>query len=204
MSEKSNKFTFNIGNVNNLAAGDNVTQYNLGSSSETVARPQEIGKKPNSKPSANETTPLVFISYSRKDEQEKDQLLAHLGVLEEANLIESWSDDQIGPGADWEMEISRAITTAKVAVLLITANFLTSKFVRQKEIPEILKRRDQEGLNIIPIISKACAWKTVDWLARMNVRPKNGRPIWGHSASDVDGNLAAIAEEIADIVGWQA
>lgn len=37
------------------------------------------------------TQPLVFISYSQKDEPEKEQLLAHLAVLQQAERLELWS-----------------------------------------------------------------------------------------------------------------
>ena len=146
------------------------------------------------------TRPTVFVSYSHKDEKEKNALLAHLGVLGSTGLIDLWSDDRIGAGADWESEITQAITKAKVAILLISANFLTSKFILQKEVPELLKRRDKEGLTVFPVIAKACAWKTVDWLASMNVRPKNGNPVWGGGGSHIDEDLAVIAEEVADII----
>lgn len=142
----------------------------------------------------------VFVSYSRKDKAEKDQLLSHLGVLQRANLIELWSDDQIGAGADWKAEISQAIARAKVAVLLISASFLTSDFILGQEIPPLLKRREHEGLIIFPVIAKACAWRTVDWLTKMNVRPKEGRPVWSDAGSHADEDLATIAEEIATIV----
>jgi hypothetical protein len=33
--------------------------------------------------------PTVFISYSHKDQQEKDNLLVQLGVLERVGLIET-------------------------------------------------------------------------------------------------------------------
>lgn len=149
------------------------------------------------------TRPTVFISYSKKDEEEKDRLLSHLGVLVGADLIDLWSDDRIGAGANWETEINKAITDARVAVLLISANFLTSKFNLENEVPKLLNRRDKENLTIFPVIATACAWNQVEWLANMNIRPRNGNPVWSDGGSHVDRDLATIAEEIADIVRWK-
>lgn len=150
----------------------------------------------------NQTTrPTVFISYSHQDEKEKNELLIQLGVLASADLIDLWSDDRIGAGADWEAEISQVIMNARVAILLISANFLTSNFIFRKEVPELLKRRDREGLTVFPVIAKACHWQAVDWLAKMNVRPKNGQPVWSDGGSHADEDLAAIAKEVASIVG---
>lgn len=143
--------------------------------------------------------PTVFISYSHKDEKEKDALLSHLGVLRQAGLIELWSDDDIKAGANREQVINQAIDRAKVAVLLISANFLSSD-VLKTEIPRLLKRRQGGGLTVFPVIAKHCVWKKVDWLAEMEVRPKRGIPVWREEGIYADKELAAIAEEVAGIV----
>lgn len=144
--------------------------------------------------------PVIFISYSHKDEREKDKLVSHLGVLRQEGLLDLWSDDRIGAGGDWEQEISEAMVQARVAILLISANFLTSDFILSKEVPILLKRRKSEGLTVFPVIAKACAWSEVGWLTEMNVRPKNDRPIWGAGSRRVDEDLAAIAKEVATII----
>ena len=146
------------------------------------------------------TQTTVFISYSHKDEKEKDELLSHLGVLKHAGLIDLWNDDRIGAGSDWEQEIQQAMTEARVAILLISANFLTSDFILGQEIPALLKRRQKQGLVVFPVIAKACAWQTVDWLRQMNVRPKNGKPVWGGGGTHVDEDLAKIALEVSKII----
>lgn len=145
--------------------------------------------------------PLVFISYSHRDETEKQQLVAHLKVLETSDLIELWVDDKIEGGASWEQEIKSKIAQAKLVILLISANFLTSEFILGKEIPDFLNRRQKEGLVVFPIIAKSCAWESFDWLVEMNVRPKNGTPIWtGNSEQAVDHHLTAITREIRTII----
>jgi len=146
------------------------------------------------------TRPIVFISYSHKDEKEKDALVTHLGVLANAGYIDIWVDDQLGAGDDWKAEIDRAMAQAKVAILLISANSLTSDFILSEEVPALLKRREREGLTIFPMIAKSCTWQSVDWLAEMNVRPKNGAPVWREAGRYADEDLAAIAKEVDQIV----
>jgi tetratricopeptide (TPR) repeat protein len=146
------------------------------------------------------TSPTVFISYSHKDEVWKDHLVTHLGVLQQEDILDVWDDRRIGAGEDWYQKIEEAIAKARVAVLLVSADFLTSKFIRSKEIPNLLERRDEEGLRIFPVIIKPCAWKQVKWLKKMNLRPKDGRALSGGSDFEIDTNLVAIAEEIASIV----
>ncbi|MCB0214391.1 MAG: toll/interleukin-1 receptor domain-containing protein, partial [Anaerolineae bacterium] len=147
--------------------------------------------------------PLVFISYSPQDEDIKDQLLSHLDVLSRAGLVEVWSADQIGAGAEWQTEIDNTIDQAKVALLLVTANFLNSDFILDEEVPALLQRHEEEGLVIVPVIAKACAWQRVDWLARLVGPPKRVKPIWRGPDSPVDETLAALANYVAKIVAGE-
>ncbi|MCB9107190.1 MAG: toll/interleukin-1 receptor domain-containing protein [Anaerolineales bacterium] len=147
--------------------------------------------------------PLVFISYSPADEALKDQLLSHLDVLGRAGLVEVWSADQIGAGAEWQAEIDRTIDQAKVALLLVTANFLNSDFILDEEVPALLQRREKAGLVIVPVIAKACAWQRVDWLARLVGHPERVKPIWRGPDSPVDETLALLANYVAKLVAGE-
>ncbi len=146
------------------------------------------------------TEPIVYICYSKEDEKEKNRLVSHLGVLQKSRLIKTWSDDQIDPGVNWKKEIDQAMAQATIAILLISADFLNSDFILETEVPTLLKRHQHEGLVIFPVIVKACAWKAVDWLTQMNVRPKNEIPVWDHNGRHVDKDLANIAEELAAFI----
>jgi hypothetical protein len=143
--------------------------------------------------------PTVFISYSHKDEDWKDRLVTHLGVLEEEGLLQTWNDRKIGAGDEWFEEIRKAMDTARVAVLLISANSLTSKFIRNQEVPRLLERRSQEGVVVFPVIVKACAWQKVPWLAKLQVRPLDGKPL-ALRGIRIDSELTKIAEEILGII----
>ena len=103
-------------------------------------------------------------------------------------------------GSDWQEEISRVIAHAQVAILLISANLLSTRFILADQIPDLLKRRQSEGLVVFPIIAKPCAWPKVLWLRRMSVRPRNGQPVWRAGGIHADEELAAIAEEIAVVI----
>jgi hypothetical protein len=144
--------------------------------------------------------PTVFISYSHKDEAWKDRLVSHLGVLQQEGLLDIWEDRRIGAGEDWYPEIQKAIDAASVAILMVSADFLTSKFILGEEVPRLLERREKEGLRIFPVIIKPCAWHHVQWLARIQARPKDGRAISGGSEHQIDTDMAAIANEIISIL----
>jgi tetratricopeptide (TPR) repeat protein len=148
--------------------------------------------------------PTVFISYSHKDEAWKDRLVTHLGVLEHQGLLQIWNDRNIGAGDEWFEEIRKGMDTAKVAVLLISAHSLTSKFILHTEIPRLLERRESEGMTVFPVILKSCAWQKLPWLKRFQARPKDGRPLAGFKGNDRDRELTKITEEILALVGQES
>ena len=144
--------------------------------------------------------PSIFISYSHKDEKWKDRLVTQLAVLEMEGKFDIWTDREIGAGEEWYQKIEDAMQNASVAILLVSANSLTSDFILNKEMVRLLERRDKKGLRIIPVIVGDCAWQSVKWLARMQVRPRNGRPLRDMGAAQRDRELKEIVLEVAQII----
>lgn len=146
------------------------------------------------------TSPSVFISYSHKDEEWKNRLETHLRVLEMQEIFNVWEDRQIEAGDDWYPEIENAINNATIAILMISANFLSSKFIVGEEVPKLLERREKEGIRVIPVIVKPCTWTRVSWLSKIQARPKDGRALSAGSEYQIDADLSALAEEVARII----
>ena len=140
----------------------------------------------------------VFISYSHKDEKWKDRVMTHLGVLEKQGILKLWNDRDIGTGADWFTEIETELSSAKVVIMLITANFLTSDFILGEEVPRILERRRSEGILVVPLIVEPCAWQSVKWLSSMQLFPKDGNPLSTFKKPKADTQLANQAKMIHD------
>jgi len=143
--------------------------------------------------------PSVFISYSHEDEVWKNRLVKHLGVLAEQDLLRTWNDRNLRAGELWLEGIQSEIDGARVAVLLVSANSLTSKFILHKEVPRFLELRQQSGMTIFPVIVKDCAWQKVPWLAQFQLRPRDGKPL-ALRGIRIDSELRAIAEEILEII----
>lgn len=141
----------------------------------------------------------IFISYSHKDEECKDQLVTHLSVLQQDFPLELWNDRDIQAGDDWEEKIKTALDSCNIAIFLISAHFLSSKFITTVEVPTLLQRRQRDGLRVMPLILRPCAWKAVTWLSPIQARPKDGRPLLQGTEVQIDTDLAAFTEEIW---GW--
>lgn len=113
------------------------------------------------------------------------------------NKLDVWEDRQIKAGDDWYDNIKTALDQASVAVMLITAQFLNSNFIRTEEVPSLLKKREKEGLRIIPIILEPCPWQAVDWLSKMQITPKDGIPLAKYTDYERIEHLCKIAMDIA-------
>jgi hypothetical protein len=88
--------------------------------------------------SALRSPPSIFISYSHADESWKDRVVTQLRALESEGHFDVWEDRQLPVGEDWYPEIEKALTNASVAILLISAEFLTSRFIQGEEVPRLL------------------------------------------------------------------
>lgn len=54
----------------------------------------------------------------------------HLKPLRELRRLEQWNDTRIRVGSKWREEIKTAVERASVTILLISADFLASDFIR--------------------------------------------------------------------------
>jgi TIR domain len=98
----------------------------------------------------------AFISYCHSDREYLDRLLIHLKPLEREGLIDLWVDTRLRAGDKWRLEIEKSLNRASVAILLVSADFLASDFIINKELPTVLRRAEDNGTRIIPLIVKPC------------------------------------------------
>jgi hypothetical protein len=139
----------------------------------------------------------VFISYSHEDEEWKNRVVKHLSVLAAQGHLETWDDRRIGGGEDWYKAIMQALEACSVAVLLVSANSLTSDFIMKEEAPRMLELLNSGKLrHLIPLVIKPCPWTAVDWLKGMNLRPKDGKPLSAMSDASAEEAMSAFALEV--------
>ncbi len=144
--------------------------------------------------------PSVFISYSHKDEVWKDRLLTHLRISEKEGLLQLWDDRRIAVGTDWRPEIQKALDAAAIGILLISADFLVSDFIRGEEIPRMLERRSKDGMHLFPVMVRSCDWQIVPWLSPIQIRPIGARPLADFRGDRRDAEMAAVARELRGLL----
>ncbi|MFN6567342.1 toll/interleukin-1 receptor domain-containing protein [Dendronalium sp. ChiSLP03b] len=99
---------------------------------------------------------LVFISYGERDKGWLEKLQDMLKPTLRGEKILVWDNTQIPPGSLRDDEINNALATAKVAVLMVSANFLASDSIAEYELPSLLAAAAQKHLRLIWIYLSAC------------------------------------------------
>lgn len=98
---------------------------------------------------------LLFVSYSHKDQHWLDELRKWIEPLEDQGLLKIWDDSQIMAGDIWKDKIEEALAAAGAALLLVSQDFLASDFIDNDELPSLLEKAEQEGLNVFWIALSA-------------------------------------------------
>jgi hypothetical protein len=148
----------------------------------------------------------VFVSYARVDEAHRIRLDVHLAPLVREGLIDVWSDRAIEAGADWERDIQHELATADVVILLVTPDFVASAYCFEEELPEILRRNEQEGLRVLPVLVKAVDLANLP-IGRFQGFPADLRPISSWRYADdawlqVARGVRTVAEEVVRMSGF--
>jgi TIR domain len=99
----------------------------------------------------------IFIGYSHKDKRYWERLRTHLAG--QSQQLDVWDDSRILPGEQWSQQIENALQQADTAILLISADFLASKFVTEVEFPKLLQAIKDNGTVILPVIVSPCAFE---------------------------------------------
>ena len=137
-----------------------------------------------------------------KDEILKDQVARFLVGMQRRGVIDEWQDRLIEPGDAWYPAIN-AINEFNLVLLLVSANFLASRFINDTEVLKSLRRRQDERRRIIiPIILRPCMWNSEPMLKDLQALPRNGKPIitFAEETGERDQVWTDIAKDISRAV----
>jgi len=135
----------------------------------------------------------LFYSYAHEDRAVRDKLESHLSVLKDQGELEPWSDLQIQPGKDWDLEIRSELEHADIILLLISSDFLASEYIKKTELQRALEKEREGSVRVIPVILRPCYWEIAEF-ARLQALPTGTKPI--STWDDEDQALADVARGI--------
>jgi O-acetyl-ADP-ribose deacetylase (regulator of RNase III) len=128
------------------------------------------------KPTRGSRSVSVFVSYSHADEKLRKDLGKHLSVLERQGLISTWHDRMIAAGTEWEGIIDRRLEDSRVILLLVSADFIDSKYCYDVEMKRALERHEKREALVIPVMLRPVALKGTPF-AKIQSLPKDARPV---------------------------
>lgn len=106
---------------------------------------------------------------------------------------------QILAGQKWKEEIQKALDNSKVAILIISTDFLASDFIQNDELPTLLKNAEQKGTVILPLIVSPCRF-TKDKLSVFQSINDPSKPLNDCSIPDSQKELVKLTDRVEEIL----
>jgi predicted acylesterase/phospholipase RssA len=138
----------------------------------------------------------VFISYSHRNGEWLERLKKHLAphALQTTFI---WDDQRIQPGQLWENQIREALAQARVCVLLVSREYLNSPYVREQELPHVVRLAEREGVHLL--------WIPLDdsGFQQAFLRPFQAltrQPLGALGEADAEAGLQQAAAEIVRVL----
>jgi len=153
--------------------------------------------------------PVIFISYSHKDEPEHPhdgevQWLSYVRTyLQPAiknGIFDLFVDEHLSGGADLRPEIERKLQACDVFILLISANSTSSDYIVDTEI-KVTRDREAKGENVsfYPVLLTPTPKVALDKFKDKVIRPRDAKPLSSFAYGERIQKMTEIADEIAEI-----
>jgi hypothetical protein len=153
--------------------------------------------------------PVIFISYSHKDEPESPRpdeiawlsfVRTYLKPAVKDGVFDLWVDECILGGDDWDPEIERKLHACDIFVLLVSANSMASDYIIDNEIAIIRERQERgESVHFYPLLLTPTPKIGLTKINDKNLRPRNAKPFSAFPAHERAQHMSDAADEIADI-----
>jgi TIR domain len=138
----------------------------------------------------------VFVSYSQRDLKWCEAVRQMTDPLAHSGLFLLWIDRrEIEAGDLWREKIRQALGTARVGVLLVSKNFLDSKFIRKIELPELLRSARANEAKLCWLLLSKCSYEREDF-AEYQAAHDLAQPLDQLSPLDLLESLVQIREAI--------
>ena len=174
-----------------LSQGVLTTRYPL--------QPLTDDSQPEPKVTPMPTRDQVFISYSHKDTQYREELEKHLKPVLRNGTFNAWSDQQIKPGTKWYIEIQDALARTKVVVFLVSADFLASDFIWERELKPLLGEAENKNVDVLWVPLRASLFDETP-LAHYQAVGNPKKPLAAMSATKRDAAWVEVCKVIKDTI----
>lgn len=137
----------------------------------------------------------VFISYCHKNKEWLERLQTMIKPLIRKQGLTVWDDTKINAGSTWRDEIAQGLAAAKVALLLVSPEFLASDFIAEKELPPLLNAAKNDGLTVLWVYLSPCLYQDSE-IEPYQAAHDISRPLDSLSVSEQNVHLVRICQEV--------
>ncbi|MFS4483172.1 leucine-rich repeat domain-containing protein [Hyunsoonleella sp. 2307UL5-6] len=139
----------------------------------------------------------IFISYSHQDSGWLKEVKTNLKVLSYQDVdFDVWDDTKIHSGAKWKKEIEKALSECKIAILFISTDFLASDFIQNNELPPLLKKAEEDGTIILPLVVGYCRFTKDKNLKDFQAVNDPNEPLISCSKADVQKIMVKLTDDV--------
>lgn len=142
----------------------------------------------------------VFISYSHADERWRNLVEKHLAPLGRDHKLRVWSDRSLKPGEPWLARIKRELATARVGIILVSANFMASEFIHSDELPPLLQAARKEGVILLTVVVGHCHFANSP-LSKLQAFNKPDKPLEALSMPQRNKEMARLCALLMKVFG---
>jgi len=121
-------------------------------------------------------------------------------LARENTAIDVWDDRRIAAGTAWREEINAALTRARVAVLLISADFLASDFIAQVELPALLATAAENGVVVLPLVLSPSRFMATPGLGQLQALNDPARPLISLDRAEQEAVFVRTAEIVEGLL----
>jgi hypothetical protein len=93
----------------------------------------------------------VFISYSHKDIEWFNKLQLILAPVEAFHGLKVWDDKEIEPGEYWHDTIKHALSQTKIALCMVSPNFMNSEYITEHELKYLIEESRKQSVRLLLI-----------------------------------------------------
>ena len=139
----------------------------------------------------------VFFSYAHEDATFVRELEKQLSVLRRTGVITTWHDRQIAPGGEWAQQIDAHLASARVIVLMVSADFVASDYCWDVEVLTAMQRHQLGTAVVVPIVLRETAFLEKTPFGKLQMLPTDAMPVarWLRP----DDAWASVAKALGDI-----
>lgn len=116
----------------------------------------------------------VFVCYSHEDEKYFQLVSKHLSNKKDLDV---WSDKRIKGADKWKEEINKALDSCNLAVLILSANFFNSDFIKDIELKQLLENQFMKNTKLLPILAEDCDLEEFSWIVDSQILPSKNLPL---------------------------